>query len=164
MLVSCAGPSLVQEETPLLFSTPADWDTLQILTLSGIGSAQSKGFITTTLYIPDIKRRLFECKAELHKVQNFAQKLCLGVDFIKNYSVDLLLNRNLAHFTSVNAKVQTNSSRLPTNFKKKLKTVPVFATESTFLAKRLHNMVSMTLKMSPDVDYMFESCYWEREN
>ena len=105
LLDSGAGPLLIQEETALLYTKPEDWNTSRILNISGVGNSRSLRFITTTLYIPDIKERLLECKAELHVVCNFTQKLCLGMDFIKNYNINLLQTKNSAHFTTVDASV-----------------------------------------------------------
>ena len=157
ILDNCSGLSIIDAKLCKSLFPGIRLNTARRLRLQGIGENHSFGSISTSVFIDGKGDKIIELQVELHVVPNFEPGVCLGMDVIHNYDMDLLHSANTVRINSIGAEFWIDSKRRdhthPTS-------VPVFAKSKTELLGMHHNAVEFTAKVKENIDYTFEPCFW----
>lgn len=151
LLDSCSGMSIMSTKT---FNEFFDGEPGQKVKLGvkGIGKQKAVGHICATIFIQSEDDSLMELDVEFHIMDDFDLDVCIGIDAMNNFGINLLTTEKKAHVPSVDKKFKTEFMRLP--FQDRL--FPIKAKERTRVKKDCQKNVELDVSLPLGRDFMFE--------
>lgn len=121
------------------------------LNVKGIGKQRGVGHACATIFVKATDNTMMELDVEFHLMDDFDLGVCLGMDVISSYNIDILSREKVARVNTVDKTFKIEYKRVHQD-----RLIPVKAMERTRVKRDSHRHVQLDMNLPHGRDFIFE--------